>query len=186
MAATLTVITTSNCWCISRQQCMLNDMNTYMLAWQYLRLLCRSAVAQAAAKYSGPSLIRIAWDQSPFRLVRIILLLRRCVIVTAPYLDPLCFWFLLGIPAFAARSQNTQNLSFSTFYTTCTKLDLYTPILIIDQVVLREVWIRINEGPLYTKKTRASRSTCTPRKYYLNRCEMTDNTNAHVASCTCS
>ena len=35
-----------------------------------------------------------------------------------------------------------------------------------------------------TKKTRASRSTCTPRKHY---CEMTDNTNiAHVASCTCS
>ena len=31
------------------------------------------------------------------------------------------------------------------------------------------------------KKTRASRSTCTPRKHY---CEMTDNTNAHVASCT--
>ena len=31
--------------------------------------------------------------------------------------------------------------------------------------------------------TRASRSTCTPRKHY---CEMTDNTNAHVASCTCS
>ena len=26
--------------------------------------------------------------------------------------------------------------------------------------------------------TRASRSTCTPRKHY---CEMTDNTNAHVA-----
>ena len=32
--------------------------------------------------------------------------------------------------------------------------------------------------------TKASRSTyaCTPRKHY---CEMTDNTNAHVASCTC-
>ena len=34
-----------------------------------------------------------------------------------------------------------------------------------------------------TKQTRASRSTCTPRKHY---CEMTDNTNAHVASCTCT
>ena len=34
-----------------------------------------------------------------------------------------------------------------------------------------------------TYETRASRSTCTLRKHY---CEMTDNTNAHVASCTCS
>ena len=31
---------------------------------------------------------------------------------------------------------------------------------------------------LFANTTRASRSTCTPRKHY---CEMTDNTNAHVA-----
>ena len=41
-----------------------------------------------------------------------------------------------------------------------------------------------SETILIAITTRASRSTCTPRKHY---CEMTDNTNiAHVASCTCS
>ena len=40
-----------------------------------------------------------------------------------------------------------------------------------------------NRSRLNWAVTRASRSTCTPRKHY---CEMTDNTNVHVASCTCS
>ena len=38
-------------------------------------------------KYSGPSLIRLAWDQSPFRLVKLVkATAATCVIVTAPYL----------------------------------------------------------------------------------------------------
>ena len=55
-----------------------------------------------------------------------------CVIVTAPY--------LLGIPAFAACSQNTQQLPnyllALCWYTSRAKHDLYTQILIIDQLVL--------------------------------------------------
>ena len=76
-----------------------------------LRASNRRESVSLFANYSGPSLIRIAWDQSPFRISECYC----CYVCDSNCtLSPLCFRFL-GIPAFAAHSQNTQHCTQTIF-----------------------------------------------------------------------